>query len=194
MMRYEFNMYRIFDKFLDIEFLFVEVAPSNWRAYILTYLNYQRISQECSDSITVIHRLTEHDESIFTADVYDEIKRKVKLVAIRKFKRKVIDRMNAIIKFNAITGDAVKDIAAKCISNLAEKDHYLYVTKIETGVLQEFLNVTAGEVENFGVCALRDEAQYYFSDALRVYSHAHEDYAHIRVSGTLDKVVIEESA
>lgn len=119
---------------------------------------------------------------------------KVKLAATGKFRREVIGRMNAIIKFDAITGDAIKDIAAKCISNLAEKDHYLYVTEIETGVLQEFLNVTAGEVENFGVRALRDEAQYYFSDALRVYSHAHEDYAHIRVSGTLDKVVIEESA
>lgn len=66
MMRYEFNMYRTSDKFLDIKFLFVEVAPSDWRAYILTDLNYQRISQERSDSITVIHRLTEHDESLST--------------------------------------------------------------------------------------------------------------------------------
>ena len=44
-MRYEFNMYRTSDKFLDIKFLFVEVAPSDWRAYILTDLNYQRISR-----------------------------------------------------------------------------------------------------------------------------------------------------
>jgi len=118
---------------------------------------------------------------------------KVKLAETGKFRREVIGRRNAIIKFNAITGDAIKDIAAKCISNIAGKDHYLYVTEIDTGVLQEFLNVTAGAVEAFGVRALRDEAQYYFSDALRVYSHSHEDYAHIKVSGTLDEVVIEES-
>ncbi|MBQ8183783.1 MAG: ATP-dependent Clp protease ATP-binding subunit [Clostridia bacterium] len=118
---------------------------------------------------------------------------KVKLAGTGKFRREVIGRMNAIIKFNAITGDAIKDVAAKCISNLAEKDHYLYVTEIETGVLQEFLNVTAGEVENFGVRAVRDEAQYYFSDALRVYSHTHADYAHIKITGTLDNVVIVES-
>ncbi len=66
MMRYEFNMYRTSDKFLDIKFLFVEIAPSDWRAYILTDINYQRISQERSDSITVIHRLTEHDEIMKT--------------------------------------------------------------------------------------------------------------------------------
>lgn len=73
MMRYEFNMYRTSDKFLDIKFLFVEVAPSDWRAYILTDLNYQRISRERSDSITVIHRLTEHDESI-SAKIFDFIR------------------------------------------------------------------------------------------------------------------------
>lgn len=66
MMRYEFNIYRTFDKFLDIKFLFVELAPEDWRAYILTDINYQRVSQERSDSITDIHRLTEHDESMKT--------------------------------------------------------------------------------------------------------------------------------
>lgn len=118
---------------------------------------------------------------------------KAKLAATGKFRREVIGRMNAIIKFNPITGDAIKDIAAKCICNLAEKDHYLYVSEIETEILQEFLNVTAGEVENFGVRALRDEAQYYFSDAFRVYSHSHKDYACVKVSGTLDNVVLRES-
>ncbi len=118
---------------------------------------------------------------------------KVKLATTGKFRREVIGRMNAIIKFNPISGDAIKDIAAKCISNLAAKDHYLYVTEIDTCILQEFLNVTAGEVENFGVRALRDEVQYYFSDALRVFSHSHKDYAHIKVTGTLDNVVVEES-
>ncbi len=115
---------------------------------------------------------------------------KVKLAETGKFRREVIGRMNAIIKFNPITGDAIKDIAAKCISNIAERDHYLYVVEIDTGVLQEFLNVTAGEVESFGVRALRNEAEYYFSDALREFSHSHKDYEYIRISGTLDNVVI----
>lgn len=117
---------------------------------------------------------------------------KIKLAETGKFKREVIGRMNAIIKFNPISGDAVKDIAAKSICNIAEKDHYLYITEIDTSILQEFLNITAGEVENFGVRALRDEAQYYFSDALRTYSHSHDDYAHIHISGTLDDIIITE--
>lgn len=116
---------------------------------------------------------------------------KTKLAETGKFRREVIGRMNAVIKFNPISGDAVKDIAAKCISNIAAKDHYLYITEIETEILQEFLNITAGEVENFGVRALRDEAQYYFSDALREFSHTHEDYAYIKISGSLDNIAIE---
>ncbi len=118
---------------------------------------------------------------------------KTKLAETGKFRREVIGRMNAVIKFDPISGDAVKDIAAKCISNIAAKDHYLYITEIDTEILQEFLNVTAGEVENFGVRALRDEAQYYFSDALREFSHSHKDFEHIRISGTLDNIVIYSS-
>lgn len=118
---------------------------------------------------------------------------KTKLAETGKFRREVIGRMNAVIKFNPISGDAIKDIAAKCISNIAAKDHYLYVTEIDTEILQEFLNVTAGEVENFGVRALRDEAQYYFSDALREISHSHKDYEHIKISGTLDNIIIHAS-
>ncbi len=115
---------------------------------------------------------------------------KIKLAETGKFRREVIGRMNAVIKFNPISGDAVKDIAAKCISNIAAKDHYLYITEIDTDILQEFLNATAGEVEAFGVRALRDEAQYHFSDALREFSHTHEDYTHIKISGSLDDIII----
>ena len=64
MMRYEYNTYRTSDKLLDIRFLFVETSPSNWRAYILTDLNYKQFSTLRSDSITDIHRLTEHDETL----------------------------------------------------------------------------------------------------------------------------------
>lgn len=118
---------------------------------------------------------------------------KTKLAETGKFRREVIGRMNAVMKFNPLSGEAVKDIAAKCIGNIAAKDHYLYVTDIDTDILQEFLNATAGEVENFGARALRDEAQYYFSDALREFSHSHKDYAHIRISGSLDNIIISSS-
>ncbi len=64
MMRYEYNTYKTSDKLLDIPFLFVEISPSNWRAYILTDINYKMFSISRSDSITTIHRLTEHDESM----------------------------------------------------------------------------------------------------------------------------------
>lgn len=89
--------------------------------------------------------------------------------------------------------NAIKDIAAKCIGNIAAKNHYLYVTEIDKEILQEFLDATADEVQHFGVRALRDEAQYYFSHALREYSHTHEEYAHIHISGTLDDIVITPS-
>ncbi len=64
MMQYEYNIYRTSDRLLDIAFLFVEISPSNWRAYILTDINYKKFSTSRSDSITDIHRLTEHDESL----------------------------------------------------------------------------------------------------------------------------------
>lgn len=115
---------------------------------------------------------------------------KLKLAETGKFRREVIGRMNAIIKFNPLTGDAVKDIAAKCIRDVASKSHRLYITEISTPVLQEFLNETAGEVESFGVRSLRSEAEYFFNDAFREYSHTHEDYSSIIVSGSLDDVIV----
>lgn len=64
MMRYEYNTYRTSDKLLDIRFLFVEISPSNWRAYILTDLNYKQFSRSRSDAVTDIHRLTESNENL----------------------------------------------------------------------------------------------------------------------------------
>ena len=118
---------------------------------------------------------------------------KLKLAETGKFRREVIGRMNAIIKFTPLTGDAVKDISAKCIRDLAAKSHRLYITEISTPILQEFLNETVGEVESFGVRSLRSEAEYFFNDAFREYSHAHEDYAKIAVSGCLDNVIVSPS-
>ena len=65
-MRYEFNMYRTSDRFLDISFLFVEISQSNWRAYILTDIDYKKVSRKRSDSISIVHRLTENGESMKT--------------------------------------------------------------------------------------------------------------------------------
>ena len=118
---------------------------------------------------------------------------KAKLAESGKFRREVISRMNAIIKFNSLSGGVVKDIAAKCIRDTASKSHLLYITKIDTPIMQEFINATAGEVEAFGVRSLRNEAEYYFSDAFREFSHSHEDYTKIKVSGTLDNIIITSS-
>lgn len=63
-MRYEHNFYLTSDSFLDIEFLFVETSPNNWKGYILTEINYKKITETRSDSIVDIHRLTEKDEVI----------------------------------------------------------------------------------------------------------------------------------
>ncbi len=65
-MLYEYNTYRTSDCLLDINFLFVEIAPSDWRAYILTDINYKKFSSGRSDSINIIHRLTEHNEALIT--------------------------------------------------------------------------------------------------------------------------------
>ena len=57
-------------------------------------------------------------------------------------------------------------------------------------MLQEFINVTSGETEDFGARELRREADNFFGEAFLDYSHRHEDYAKIIVSGTLDEVEI----
>lgn len=114
---------------------------------------------------------------------------KEKFLESGKFRREVISRMAAIIKFDGLTGDTIKDIAAKSIRDIAE-NHRLYITKIETPVLQEFINVTSGETEDFGARELRREADNFFGEAFLDYSHRHEDYAKIIVSGTLDEVEI----
>lgn len=63
-MRYENNTYTTSDNLWDIEFLFVEISPCCWRAYILTDINYKRFSDTRSDSVTDVHRLTEGNEAI----------------------------------------------------------------------------------------------------------------------------------
>lgn len=65
MMLFENNYYRTSDFLLDIEFLFVDLgAPTGWRIYILSDINYKQFSLFRSDSITTIHRLTEHNSDM----------------------------------------------------------------------------------------------------------------------------------
>ena len=114
---------------------------------------------------------------------------KEKFLKAGKFRREVISRMTAIIKFDSLTGDTIKDIAAKSIRDIAE-NHRLYITKIETPVLQEFINITSDGTEDFGAREMRREADNFFGEALLDYSHKHNDYSKIIVSGTLDEVKI----
>ncbi len=142
---------------------------------------------------------TEHNKAEVSSNIArkigDETKEaKIKLAETGKFRREVISRMHAIIKFNPLSGDVIKDIVAKCIRNTAAKSHMLYITEIDTPIMQEFINATFGEVEQFGVRSLRTEVEYYFNDAFCHYSHTHDDYAHIKVSGTLDNIIIAPSS
>ena len=131
-----------------------------------------------------------YDSSNIARKISNETKvAKEKLLETGKFRREVISRMTAIIKFNDLSGDAIKDIAAKSIRDVAE-NHLLYITKIDTPILQEFINVTSGESEGFGAREMRREAENFFSESFLDYSHNHEDYAKIIVSGTLDKVEV----
>lgn len=73
-MLYENVFYRTSDGLLDIEFLFVDLGGTiGWRAYILTDINYKMFSWHRSDSCTIIHRLTERDNTMITK-VYNYIR------------------------------------------------------------------------------------------------------------------------
>lgn len=114
---------------------------------------------------------------------------KKKLLETGAFRREVISRMTAVIEFDRLTGDAIKDIAAKCISDAA-RVHRLSVIRIETELFTEFLSATCGETEEFGARELRREAENYFGDAFLEYSLSHKDYSEIIVGGSLDEVLI----
>ena len=107
-----------------------------------------------------------------------------------KFDPAVISRMNAVFKFNKPSNNAIIDIAAKSIRKLALNRHKLHVTKIETPVLQQFLNATVSSSELFNPRILREEARNYFDFAFGEYAHTHEDYAFIVVSGCLENVIV----
>lgn len=130
------------------------------------------------------------DETNIARKISKETKEaKAKLLESGKFRREVISRMTAVIRFNDLSGDSLKDIAVKCIRDIAD-DHRLYITKIETPVLQEFINETAGMSEDFGAREFREEAANFFGDAFLEYSHSHTDYAEVIISGTIDNVML----
>lgn len=106
------------------------------------------------------------------------------------FRREVISRMTAIVKFDSLKGDAVKDIAAKCIRDTAEQRHLLYITSLDTELFQGFLNEAAEDINSFGVRTLRSEAEFFFDDAFREYASTHPDHSKIALSGTLDNIII----
>jgi hypothetical protein len=114
---------------------------------------------------------------------------KEKLLETGKFRREVISRMSAIIKFDSLSGDAIKDIAAKSIRDVGEA-YNLYITKLDTAVLQEFINITSEETGGFGAREMRREAENFFGDALLEYSLTHPDYSEVIISGTLDDVEV----
>ncbi len=63
-MRYEHNFYRTTKGFLDLEFLFVDLGELGWRAYILSKIDYKRVSATRGTAFTDIHILTEQDEVV----------------------------------------------------------------------------------------------------------------------------------
>ena len=118
---------------------------------------------------------------------------KKRLLDTGAFRKEVISRMTAVIEFDKLSGEAIKDIAAKSIYDTAQV-HRLCVVRIETPLFQEFLDVTCGEAEEFGARELRREAENYFNDCFLEYSLDHNDYERIILSGNLDSIrIIPES-
>jgi len=155
----------------------------------ITIEDRKRVGFSSSDGQEVPHETTAYSTNIARAISNETKIAKEKFLESGKFRREVISRMAAIIKFDGLSGDTIKDIAAKSIRDIAE-NHRLYITKIETPVLQEFINVTSGETEDFGARELRREADNFFGEAFLEYSHQHDDYSKIIVSGSLDEVKI----
>lgn len=114
---------------------------------------------------------------------------KKKLLDTGAFRREVISRMTAVIEFDVLSGEALRDIAAKCICEAA-KVHRLIVARIESGLFREFLDDACGGTDQFGARELRREADNYFGDAFLEYSLSHDDWAEVTVGGSLDEPLI----
>lgn len=60
-MRYEHAYYMTKDRSLDVEFLLLDLGSRGWRAYILSNIDYKKVSSSRSTSILDTHRLSERD-------------------------------------------------------------------------------------------------------------------------------------
>ena len=118
---------------------------------------------------------------------------KEKLAEAGAFRKEVLGRMDAVLKFNKLSGEAIIQICVKCIEKLATKKSKLYITEIDTPILQEFINVVANNSSgSFGARNPKQYANSYFGDAFVRFSWDHPDYMHIKVFGTLNDIHIEE--
>lgn len=118
---------------------------------------------------------------------------KEKLAEAGAFRKEVLGRMDAVLKFNKLSGEAIIQICVKCIEKLATKKSKLYITEIDTPILQEFINIVANNSSgSFGARNPKQFAEAYFGSAFVSYSHKHPDYTHIKVSGSLNDIRITE--
>ena len=119
---------------------------------------------------------------------------KEKLAEAGAFRKEVLGRMDAVLKFSSLSGEAIVQICTKCIEKLAVKKCKLYITEIDTPLLQEFVNVVANNSSgSFGARNPKQYASSYFGTKFVEFSMTHPDYTHIKVSGPLDNIRVEES-
>lgn len=118
---------------------------------------------------------------------------KERLAEAGAFRKEVLGRMDAVLKFSKLSGEAIIQICTKCIEKLATKKCKLYITEIDTPLLQEFINVVANNSSgSFGARNPKQYASSYFGTKFVEFSLEHPDYTHIKVSGTLNDIHIEE--
>ena len=146
------------------------------------------------DVVHAEQKKTDEREKPIAQKISEDTEQKKKsILETGRFLPEVLGRMHAVIRFEPLSGDVVKDIAAKSIRDVAAKSHLLYITELGTDILQDFINATADKVGTFGVRTLRHAAEQYFGDAFREFSHTHKNYETITVSGDLKYIVIQKS-
>ncbi|MBQ7542215.1 MAG: ATP-dependent Clp protease ATP-binding subunit [Clostridia bacterium] len=132
------------------------------------------------------------EESLALRIIRESNAAKEKLVEAGAFRKEVLGRMTAVLKFSKLSGEAIIRICAKSIENLAFKNCKLCITEIDTPILQEFIDVVAANsTGSFGARNPKLFAGSYFGEKLIEFSHKHPDYTPIRVSGSLDDICID---
>lgn len=118
---------------------------------------------------------------------------KEKLAEVGAFRKEVLGRMDAVLRFNKLSGEAIIQICTKCIEKLATKKCKLYITEIDAPLLQEFINVVANNSSgSFGARNPKQYASSYFGTKFVEFSLEHADYTHVKVGGTLNDIYVEE--